>query len=584
MDRYECWLRQYVPHVASLFFSTDNLERRSEIWKRLAQVMHVRAVVHAETHKELMVSMCNVIRERFSRYFLPLSMRQMLYVHGYVGLKRRQNTGACSTICDIRQYEGQPVKLIGKIIDTCESRRTPDSSPLCYAEACIARQIQHPNVMAARDIVICGGKNPDLFMRQMCMIQDCAKADLYTHLKSTTMSQAEVLDVALQITEGLHNIHEHQFVHMDVKPQNMFVFEDGRVAIGDFGLSFRMTTQGIYDGHLVTLWYRPPELILAGILSEYTYTSRYGPSADMWSLGMCLWDLMCESSILQKFSDETPKCRRNILKTLVQILGTPDEEAIQSWNVGEDLQAQFHATCPRCPPMPLFGVSRSQWRKSTKSFPEWFTRAIFELIEDLLSWNVHKRPSAEETWNRLNGLLSRVTGTSRTLMVSPASMLDERSLQWRRENIKSDDMRTWWSRSENLLNRISNQVKRVFRDVPAYKDNPNSYLDVLVLSSEILLRTLEKSPCQKRPTFTQLHNASFSLALQMTRPWWGTHSIYNMFNAKVSELQQVEVFIASLLDYRLYLDNYLTQQFKEFPHRVYENREFMVLYVDHVLG
>lgn len=65
-----------------------------------------------------------------------------------------------------------------------------------------------------------------------------------------------------QVLSGLKYLHEHNIAHCDIKPDNILIMPDGQLKIADFGLA----VNGGWNGHpsmLVTLNYRPPELLLA---------------------------------------------------------------------------------------------------------------------------------------------------------------------------------------------------------------------------------------------------------------------------------------------------------------------------------
>jgi Flp pilus assembly protein TadD len=95
----------------------------------------------------------------------------------------------------------------------------------------------------------------------------------------------QVIDLALQIAEGLAKAHEHGIVHRDLKPGNVFVTEEGTVKILDFGLAKlighdQSTVAGSTMG---TPAYMSPEQVKGGHVDART---------DLWSLGVVLYEMV----------------------------------------------------------------------------------------------------------------------------------------------------------------------------------------------------------------------------------------------------------------------------------------------------
>ena len=60
---------------------------------------------------------------------------------------------------------------------------------------------------------------------------------------------------------GIEYLHERGIVHGDLKPENLFVFKDGYVKLGDFGVSARIKDDERIHLDSATPTYCAPEII-----------------------------------------------------------------------------------------------------------------------------------------------------------------------------------------------------------------------------------------------------------------------------------------------------------------------------------
>ena len=97
-------------------------------------------------------------------------------------------------------------------------------------EARAVGALNHPNILAIFDVGTQDGA-PYLVSELL------EGQSLRQHLQGAALSQRKAVDYGMQIARGLAAAHEKGVVHRDLKPDNVFVLNDGRIKILDFGLA-----------------------------------------------------------------------------------------------------------------------------------------------------------------------------------------------------------------------------------------------------------------------------------------------------------------------------------------------------------
>jgi hypothetical protein len=158
--------------------------------------------------------------------------------------------------------------------------RTGTAGARAEREAAAAAQLDHPNCLRAYALA--------RDAQHVYIVYEYVPGHTFREaLTADLLDDEDALEAAAQILDGLAHAHVRGIVHRDVKPANVLLAdaEDISVRLLDFGLALvteeeTLTAVGDVPG---TLAYISPERLRG---------KQAGPPADIWSVGVLLWEAL----------------------------------------------------------------------------------------------------------------------------------------------------------------------------------------------------------------------------------------------------------------------------------------------------
>ncbi|CAA3028331.1 probable serine threonine- kinase At1g54610 [Olea europaea subsp. europaea] len=238
----------------------------------------------------------------------------------------------------------------------------PESVRFMAREITILRKLDHPNIMKLEGIIT---------SRLSCniyLVFEYMEHDLSGLLSCPDIkfSDSQIKCYMRQLLCGLEHCHLRGIMHRDIKASNILVNNEGRLKIADFGLAsfMRVKNKQPLTSRVVTLWYRPPELLLG--------STNYGESVDVWSVGCVFAELFIGRPLLKGRTEVEQ------LHKIFKLCGSPPDDY---WKRSKlPLATMFKPQQPY----------ESTLRERCKEFP----KSAVNLIEKFLSIEPYSRGTA----------------------------------------------------------------------------------------------------------------------------------------------------------------------------------------------
>jgi len=201
-------------------------------------------------------------------------------------------------------YEGKN-KLTGKLyaIKQLQKQKISDLTKVKNREVAIMMQVKHPSIVTLEEVY---EDNTSLYL----IMQLVPGGELFDKiLAAGHFTESLASSIIKQVILGIQYLHSQNIIHRDLKPENLLCLDNtmNTILIADFGFA-----RAIQDNQQVitqcgSLHYTAPE-ILQG--------QPYGPSVDMWSIGVILYVLLTGCFPWDESSGDV----RNVVNQITNVL------------------------------------------------------------------------------------------------------------------------------------------------------------------------------------------------------------------------------------------------------------------------
>ncbi|MGB0596323.1 MAG: serine/threonine protein kinase [Rubripirellula sp.] len=261
-------------------------------------------------------------------------------------------------------------------------------------EIAVAQKLENEHIVSYFD---CGVEEGILYYT-MEMVSWGSLADVLSMRRQ--LPWREAVECGVHLCRGLSHLHANNIVHRDLKPANIFLSDDGRLKIGDFGLARdlnagRLTMEGMTVG---TAKYLSPEQACG----EEDLDGR----ADLYSLGCILFEMVAGRppfkdtdgyNIVEYFEMVERHVKDPPPRLLDLVAGIPDDlDQLVAWLLAKERTARPESAAEVATDLrKILDGQAIDATKSANFLPEENDSSLTERLRDM------SKPQSPITWGKL---------------------------------------------------------------------------------------------------------------------------------------------------------------------------------------
>lgn len=220
----------------------------------------------------------------------------------------------------------------------------------------------HPSIVKLQEVLF------DKATGRLALVFELMDMNMYELIRGrkTYLSERRLKSYTYQMMKAIDHMHKSGIYHRDIKPENILLCED-KLKVADFGSCRGIFSKPPYTEYISTRWYRAPECLLTDGWYDY--------KMDIWSVGCVFFEII---SLFPLFpgTNELDQIER-----IHNVTGSPSPELLERFK-----KYSSHLK---------FDFPEKQGTGIGPLVPHCKANCV-ELIEELLTYNPEKRPTARD--------------------------------------------------------------------------------------------------------------------------------------------------------------------------------------------